>query len=590
MRRLLSALVLALVCAGLLAPAGAPAQAWAPAKRPVAVGVGGAAATVDVEATRAAIGILRRGGNAVDAAVGAAAVLGVVEPYSCGIGGGGFLVAYLARQRRVVTVEHREAAPAAFTPTTFLEDGEPIPFPEAVTSGLGVGVPGTVRGWDVALRRYGTMPLRKVLWPAIRVARRGFIVDETFAAQTEANLERFRDFTTTSGYFLTEDGQVPPVGSRLRNPDLARTYTVLARFGPTAFYRGRIATDIAQTVQHPPLRPGAERRVRPGLMTRRDLAAYTAPVRQPTVSDFRGLAVRGMGPPSSGGSTVGESLNILEHFAPGSREEAFHLMLEASALAFADRNAYLGDPDYVDVPLRGLLSDAFAAERASLIGPTAATKPVAEGDPWPYEGRPRPEAAGAAVGREGRSTTHLTTWDRHGNVVSYTFTIEQTGGSGIAVGGRGFLLNNELTDFNFQPGTANSPDAGKRPRSSMSPTIVLRDGKPLLAGGSPGGATIITTVLQVLYDRFELGTSLPEAVAAPRASQLNIPTVVAEPGFLTSPLAAALETRGHAFTEVPEIGAVTAIERLPGGRLRAVAEPTRRGGGSAMVVRPRWRR
>jgi gamma-glutamyltranspeptidase/glutathione hydrolase len=279
-----------------------------------------------------------------------------------------------------------------------------------------------------------------------------------------------------------------------------------------------------------------------------------------------------MGPPSSGGSTVGEALNILEGFALAGlpREQALHYYLEASALAFADRGLYLGDPDFVSIPLAGLLSDSFAAERRALIGPTTGV-PYGPGDP---------------TDNEGESTTHLTVSDRFGNVVSYTFTIEQTGGSGIVVPGRGFLLNNELTDFDFDPGRANSPAAGKRPRSSMSPTIVLRNGRPLTALGSPGGSTIITTVLQILVNQLDFGMTLPEAIAAPRASQRNTAAVQAEPGFLVSPEAAALAARGHVFAPTAEIGAATGISFLPSGFVQAAAEPIRRGGGSAMVQEP----
>ena len=554
-------------------------------KQPTAVGTGGAAASVDALATSTAIDVLRRGGNAVDAAIAAAAVLGVVEPYSCGIGGGGFLVAYLADERRVVTIDSRETAPAALEPTSFLDPatGAPIPFPEAVTSGLGVGVPGTVRGWDEALRRYGTMPLSRVLLPGIRTALQGFTVDETYASQTAANLERFADFSSTRALFLTAAGGVPQVGSVVRNPELARTYATIAARGPDAFYEGRIAHDIVHTVTDPPLLAGETRTVRPGEMTLADLAAYRAPERAPTMVDYRGYQVYGMGPPSSGGSTVAEALQILEGFDLGqaSRPEAFHLMLEASALAFADRGAYLGDPDFVDVPLAGLLSDGFAAQRRALIAEGAAAKPVAPGDPGPFEG-----AVGVSTAAEGDSTTHLTVADADGNVVGYTFTIESTGGSGIAVPGRGFLLNNELTDFNLTPGTANSPEGGKRPRSSMAPTVVLRDGVPVVALGSPGGATIITTVLQILLDDLDLGADLPAAIAAPRASQRNAPVTQAEPEFLASDLRAPLEARGHVFAATPEIGAATGIAFLDDGRVLAAAEPRRRGGGAARVEHP----
>jgi gamma-glutamyltranspeptidase/glutathione hydrolase len=545
-----------------------------PVKQAVAVGTGGAAASVDPIATQTAIRILDRGGNAVDAAVAAAAMLGVVEPYSCGIGGGGFMVIYRASDHGVVTIDSRETAPQAFRPDSFVDPstGQPIPFAEAVTSGLGVGVPGTLRAWRDAAQRYGTLRLSRLLAPAISRAAGGFTVDQTFYDQTASNLDRFRDFTSTRATFLTPSGDPYPVGSTFRNADLAETYGLIADQGIAPFYTGDVAEAIVDAVKNPPLRAGATRNVRPGLMELGDLAAYRAPERPPTVVHYRGLTVYGMGPPSSGGSTVGEALNILEGFdLGGDRVQALHRYLEASALAFADRNQYLGDPDYVDVPLAGLLSDSYAAERRELIGPTAAPKPVPAGDP---------------TDNEGPSTTHLTVADRWGNVVTYTFTIEQIGGSGITVPGYGFLLNNELTDFNFTPGTANSSAGGKRPRSSMSPTLVLAGDRPLLALGSPGGATIITTVLQILLNRLDFGMTLPEAIAAPRASQRNSPTTQAEPAFIASPEAQALTALGHSFASTPEIGAATGIAFLPGGFVQAVAEPVRRGGGSALVQEP----
>jgi gamma-glutamyltranspeptidase/glutathione hydrolase len=285
---------------------------------------------------------------------------------------------------------------------------------------------------------------------------------------------------------------------------------------------------------------------------------------------------------------VGEALNILEGFdlAGAPRELALHWMLEASKLSFADRNVYLGDPAFSDVPLTGLLSDGYAAVRRALIGPNALTVPVAAGDPQPFD---TAAFAPASAETESPSTTQLTVSDRFGNVVSYTFTIEQIGGSGMVVPGYGFLLNNELTDFNFvptSPAGANDAAAGKRPRSSMAPTIVLKNGKPVVALGSPGGATIITTVLQLLVERLDLGKTLPEAIATPRLSQRNTATTQAEPAFFGTPEEAALRARGQAFSSVAEIGAAAGIEFLPGGLVRAAAEPVRRGGGSAMVTEP----
>jgi gamma-glutamyltranspeptidase / glutathione hydrolase len=353
---------------------------------------------------------------------------------------------------------------------------------------------------------------------------------------------------------------------------------------------------VADTVEHPPVAPDSQLGfpIRPGVMTAADVAGYTAPVRAPTHVDYRGYDVYSMGPPSSGGSTVGEALNILEGFdlSGPDRELALHRYIEASRLAYADRNRWVGDPAYVDVPLEGLLSKDFAAERRCLIGPTAATSPVPPGDPYPpYDTTCSGGSTPAALDSEGTSTNHLVVVDRFGNVVSYTTTIEQIAGSAIAVPHEGFLLNNELTDFDPAPSSPDTPDpnlpaGGKRPRSSMSPTIVLHDGRPFLALGSPGGATIITTVLQILLDRLDFGMSLPDAIAAPRASNRNTATTQAEPGFLAQYGDEMTSRFGQSFSSTPEIGAATGIELLPNGQLEAAAEPVRRGGGDAQVVCP----
>ncbi|MFI5547184.1 gamma-glutamyltransferase [Streptomyces sp. NPDC051815] len=585
----LVALAGALVSTGAAAP---PGTAGTPAKVPVAAGHGGAVSSVDPDASAVGIAVLREGGNAVDAAVATAAALGVTEPYSAGIGGGGYFVYYDARTRRVHTVDGRETAPATAGETLFQENGQPIPFAEGQTSGLGVGVPGTPATWKSALDAWGTRPLSRLLKPAEKLARDGFTVDATFRAQTEQNEARFRDFPATAGLFLP-DGRLPVVGSTFKNPDLADTYAELARKGTGALYRGPLAEDIVRAVRTPPVDPAATRKVRPGDLTAADLRAYATKRQDPTRIRYRGLDVYSMAPSSSGGTTVGEALNILERSDLSRLSEAqyLHRFIESSRISFADRGRWVGDPAAVDVPTRELLSQRFADARACLIDPgRALTSPLPPGDP-------RSPAPCATTGRaapttyEGENTTHLTVADRWGNVVSYTLTIESTGGSAITVPGRGFLLNNELTDFSFAPAAPGVPDPnlpgpGKRPRSSMSPTIVLEDGRPLLAVGSPGGATIITTVLQILTGHLDRGLPLVDAIAAPRASQRNQTTTELEPGLWNSPLRAELEALGQGFRQNPEIGAATGVQRLPDGRWLAAAETSRRGGGAAMVVRP----
>ena len=584
MRRSWIRLLVALIgVTALLMPAAVTAQPTQAEKTPTAIGRGGAAATVDVLATEAAVEALRDGANAVDAAVVAAAVLGVVEPFSCGIGGGGFMV-IRTNGGKVTTIDHRETAPAAMRPNSFFEGGAPLPFNAARFSGLSVGVPGTVEGWDEALRRYGTISMSEALQPAIAIAREGFVVDQIFFGQTQQNVDFFDDITSTRALFLDPDGTPRDVGTVFRNPDMARTYERIAHLGAKGFYRGAVADAMVEAVQHPPVAPGANHVWRPGLMKMRDAHVYVAPERAPTRVGYRGLDIYGMGPPSSGGSTDGEALNILEGFDldPADRAQALHFFLEASRFSFADRNAYLADSDFFPVPLAGLLSDGFAAERRALINAErAAVSPVPPGNPYPYN---TPGQA-AATATTGGGTTHLTVSDRAGNVVSYTFTIESIGGNGVVVPGWGFLLNNELTDFNFDSLThPNRVEGGKRPRSSMSPTIVVDDGQPLLALGSPGGSMIITTVLQMLIERLDLGATLPQAIARPRASQRNTAATVAEPAFVSSPEGQTLASQyGHVFSTTSEIGAVTGIEFLGGGLVLAAAEPVRRGGGSAMV-------
>jgi gamma-glutamyltranspeptidase/glutathione hydrolase len=580
--------VVALLVALALAAAGAAAQDVP--KQPTATGSGGAAATVDLNGTRAAIQTLRNGGNAVDAAVAAAAVLGVTEPFSCGIGGGGFMVIRTA-SGKVTTIDGREESPRTMRPDSFMENGTALAFNDARYSGLSAGIPGTPATWQYALRRYGTWSLARALRPGIRVAREGFTVDPTFVAQTTPNLDWFNDIPSTAALYLDPDGTPRDVGSTLRNPDLATTYRRMGERGVGWFYGGRLASAMADAAQHPPKAPDANHAWRPGLMTTGDLGRYRAIERRPTRSGYRGLEVWGMGPPSSGGSTVGEALNILEGYRglAADRVRALHLLLESSRFTFADRNAYLADPDFFDVPLAGLLSDSFAAERRALIDENhAATSPVAAGNPYDNQrDRGKRRRGSATISHPRQSTTHLVVSDSRGNVVSYTFTIESTGGNAIVVPGYGFLMNNELTDFNFDSTThPNRADGDKRPRSSMSPTIVTRRGKPFIAVGSPGGSTIPGTVLQVLLERLDLGSTLPQAIARPRATQRNGATTTAEPAFASSPEGQALLARGHAYSSMDEIGAVTAIEFLGGGRTLAAAEPVRRGGGSAAVAGP----
>ncbi|MGP1387267.1 MAG: gamma-glutamyltransferase [Thainema sp.] len=568
--------------------------------RSVAVGTGGAVASVDERATQIGIDILRKGGNAVDAAIATAAVLGVTDPFSAGIGGGGFMLIYQPDRDRVITLDGREEAPAAVAPDLFRDlespTGEALPFfPNRVTSGLAVGVPGTPLNWATALSRYGTQSLATVLQPAIDLAEAGFTVDETFASQIRANQERFAAFTSTQQLYLPND-EVPTVGSVFRNPDLAQTYRRLAEDGVNVFYRGEIGQAIAQTVQAPPIVANPPFPVWPGYLSESDLDRYQVRVRPALASQYRGYRLYGMGLPSSGGFTVAQTLNLLEGDDLGSMESAtaWHRIIEAERLAFSDRNAYLGDPEYVDVPLAGLLSPAYATARRAAMPEQApadeADYLASPGNPLPYQQDPSPSlttftALPQVAEPKGQSTTHLTVVDGNGMIVSYTFTLESIGGSGIVVPGYGFILNNELTDFDIDIPHPNVPEPGKRPRSSMAPMLVFAPDGSAIAFGSPGGSTIITTVLGIAVNLIDFDLPLEQAIAAPRLSQRNSGVTWVEPGFAETTLGQALQAAGHQFQITPEIGAATGVYVAPDHTLTAVAEPIRRGGGSAMTVR-----
>ena len=562
-----------------------PSAAWA--KTPVATGSGGAVATISEPASQAALAILNQGGNAIDAAVAAAATLGVTDPFSCGIGGGGFMVIYLAKDKRVITLDHRETAPANFTPTVFQQDGKEMNFDTVIASGMAVGVPGAVRGWHEALDRYGSMSFKQVLAPAIRVAANGFTVNGNFSHLVEGNLDKFKLFPDTAALYLKNGKAIAP-GTVLRNPGLAKAYRELAAGGVKVFYEGKIGRAVVDAVNRPNVAAGVQ--VRAGQMTMADLSNYEARLRQPVHSTYRGYDLYGMPLPSSGGIAIAEALNILEGYDLKAmpREQAEHLYLEASRLAFADRNAYLADPEFVEAPVAGLLNKDYAARRRELINPNQASVQAPAGDPYPFQNDLsvplRPNANKLLA--EGAHTTHLTVSDKDGNIVAYTYTIEAWGGSGIVVPGYGFLLNNEMTDFDFSGPAPNVPEAGKRPRSSMSPTLAFKNGKPAFSIGSPGGGTIITTVLQTIFNYVDLGMSMPDALNAPRLSERNGMATDVEPGFAGSSQAKALEKTGQHWNKPEEIGAANALVFNPDGSVTAVSEGQRHGAGSALVQKP----
>jgi gamma-glutamyltranspeptidase/glutathione hydrolase len=559
---------------------------------------------MDTDASQAGIDALKHGGNAIDAAVATASTLGVTIPFVAGPGGGGFMVIYLAKTHQIVTIDGREMCPGACTPTMFTDPktGQPLGYDYASDQPLATGVPSMVATWAKAISRYGRGSLAADLQPAIRVADHGFRVNADFRQLTESDLPELQAYPASRALLLTQAGNPLPVGSLLRNPDLARTYRLLGRYGPSYLYDGPLGQAIVAADDHPVLTPGSTAVALPGIMTTSDLRAYRARVQAPTHVRYRGLDIYSMAPPSSSGSTVGEALNILRGYNLSAEPRAtalFHY-LEASRLAYADRNAYVGDPRYVSVPLPELLSPAFAATRRCLIHNQALTSPVAPGNPNPpYQGCQNQKSPQAASS-EGRHTNNIVTEDKWGNIVAYTNTINFFGGSGETVPGYGFLLNNEMTDFDFAPPSPgaydpNLPAGGKQPRSSMGPVIALRGGQPVFSVGAAGGSTIITTILQIILNHVDFGMSLPAALAAPRVSQTNSATSLAEPAFYDSPVRTQLTRQfGEQFTVAT--GPILPLDHYPGdatalailgrGRSEAIAEPVRLGGGSALVVDP----
>ena len=573
-------------------------------KEPVASGTGGAVASMDLDASQAGIDVLKHGGNAIDAAVATASALGVTIPFVAGPGGGGFMVIYLARTHQVVTINGRETCPRACTPGMFTDPktGQPLGYDYASDQPLSTGVPSMVATWAQAIRRYGRGTLSADLQPAIKIADRGFRVNADFRQLTESALPLLRAYPASRSLLLTSNGDPLPAGYLLRNPDLAQTYRLLARYGPSYLYSGPIGQAIVSAVDHPVLTPGQTAVTMPGIMTMGDLRGYAARTQAPTRVSYRGLDMYGMAPPSSSGSTVGEALNILNGWNLQAEPKAtalFHY-LEASRLAYADRNAYVGDPRYVGVPLQGLLSPAFAATRRCLVHQKALTSPVAPGDPNPPYQKCGNGSSLAPATNEGLHTNNIVTADKWGDIVGYTNTINFFGGSGETVPGYGFLLNNEMTDFDFAPPAPgaydpNLPTGGKQPRSSMGPVIAFRDGRPQFTVGAAGGSTIIETILQTIMNHVDFGIPLPAALAAPRVSQTNSATSLAEPAFYDSALRRQLTSQfGEQFRLAtgPILpldnypGDATALQVLGNGGYEAIAEPVRLGGGSALVVSP----
>jgi len=562
MQRPMLVVVVPIVCffaVGFAAEADPAASGPEPGAQP------GAVATVHPLATRAALGALESGGNAVDAAVAAALTLGVVDGHNSGLGGGCFMVIRTA-SGQFAAIDGRETAPAKADRDMFLRDGKPQPA-LSLTGPLAVGTPGALGAYDLAMRRFGRLELAGLLQQAADLAERGFRVDPGYAARlkrTAPVLDRFRG---SRGGLLKPDGSPHRAGEILRQPDLARTYRAIAEHGPDWFYRGPFARRVSDWMAE-----------HGGLLRTDDFARYRARFRKPVVGTYRGYTVVGFPPPSSGGVHVVQILNILERFDLKKLYERrpatfYHVLAEAMKLAFADRAHWLGDPDFAQVP-RGLIDKEYAAALAARIDLDRAS-------PVPGHGNP-PRCKEDFFGRE-KHTTHIAAADASGSWVGITATVNTSFGSKVIVPGTGVVLNNEMDDFSAAPGApnvaglvgaeANAVAGGKRPLSSMSPTVILKDGRPVLTLGAAGGPTIITQVVQAIVQHLDLGRPLPEAVAAPRIHHQWKPDALRVERSLPEPVVEELKRLGHTVKRVGRLGTLQAVGFAKDGQFIAVREP-----------------
>lgn len=549
---------------------GCAASDSRPAPAATAVRAPGAVSAADPRAAEAGREILRQGGSAADAALAMMLALTVVEPQSSGIGGGSFLVHHDAASGRVSTYDGREEAPAAASPSYFLgPDGNPRSHDEAIPGGLSVGVPGNLRQLELVHERHGKLPRAALFAPAIRLAREGFAITPRMRRAFETSRETGALSASGRALFYEANGEPKPVGTIVRNPELAAFLETLATRGPDAFYTGPAAAALVRTVRSAPRNPS--------IMTEADLATYDAKERPAACGTYRGWRICGMGPPSSGATTVFAILKQLERFdlkamGPDS-VTAWHLIGESMRLAYADREAYLGDPDYVRVPMAGLFDSAYLASRSALISADRSIPHVTHGYP---PGAPR---VTAAADTEVSGTSHMVAVDRYGNVASLTSTIESAFGSGLMV--NGFYLNNELTDFTFAPEkdgapVANRVEGGKRPRSSMSPTIVYGpEGKVRIAIGAAGGPTIIAQIAKSLIAVLDWDMSAQDAIALPTIMGIG-DRVLVERGTRLEAMIPALTALGDKPSAVPPGFKANAVEWV-GGRWVGAADPRSEG-------------
>jgi gamma-glutamyltranspeptidase/glutathione hydrolase len=509
----------------------------------------GMVATSHKLATAVALDILEKGGNAIDAAVTAGFALAVTQPRSGNIGGGGFMLVSSEKDNKVIAVDYREKAPKAAFEKMFQDDEGNVVKARSRFSHLSAGVPGTVAGLLLALEKYGTISRQQALAPAIKLAKEGFVAPLRFSKGLKQRQKRLSKFEYGRKLFYKADGSFYEAGDVFKQPDLAKTLQLISDQGEKGFYEGETAKLIIDDMQK-----------NDGIMTLEDLKTYRPQVREPVKGNYRGYDIFSMSPPSSGGAHVVQILNILEGFTIGkfgfNSANTIHLMAEAMKRAYADRAEYLGDQDFVKVPLQGITSKAYAAELRKSISLDKATvsKTLKAGDP---------------VGYESNETTHFSIVDKFGNAVSNTYTINFSYGSGISVPGAGFLLNNEMDDFSAKPGVANAYgllggaankiEPEKRMLSSMSPTIVMKDGKNFLVTGSPGGSRIITTTLQVLMNVIDHGMNIQAAVSAPRIHHQWLPDEIRVEQGISPDTISLLEEKGHKVVQKSAMGAIQSI-------------------------------
>ena len=503
----------------------------------------------DSLATQIGVDILKNGGNAVDAAVTIGFVMAVTQPRAGNIGGGGFMLIHSAETSKIAAIDYREKAPAKAYSRMFLDKDGKVDANISRFSHLSAGVPGTVAGLTLALEKYGTLSLADTLAPAIKLAEKGFTVTPGFSNSIKAQAKRLKKWDSTGKVFFKSDGSYYEPGDNFIQNDLAKTLKAIARNGANAFYRGEIAELIVKEMQS-----------HNGLITKNDLSNYRPTERKPVHGTYRGHDVYSMSPPSSGGIHIVQILNILEGYdisALGHNSAAaIHLMTEAMKRAYADRSKYLGDPDFVKVPIKGLTSKEYAAKLRSKIDRSKASisREISPGTPGDFESD---------------ETTHFSVVDKDGNVVSNTYTVNFSFGSGIIVKDAGFLLNNEMDDFSAKPGVpnayglvggkANSIAPNKRMLSSMSPTIILKDGKPYIVTGSPGGSRIITTTLQVIMNVIDHNMNIQEAVNAPRIHHQWLPDETRIEEGISPDTINILKEMGHTVSVKRTMGAASSI-------------------------------